>query len=206
MNTCKEHLGHCQTEGDVCLQCIVTGDESWAHFFQPETKRSSQEWQHPNSLKPKKFCAQLSLGRVMLHCSGTVRGRFWSITILGNHKHPSYCGLLVDHQKPEIWSKCQWLLTTGVLLLHDNARSRTAYAMVAEFRDLHFECLPHPPYSTDIAPSDFHLFGALNKELLEASSGLIKKFKRQCMPGCASNLIFFFKRDSGFSKVLEQMY
>jgi metal-sulfur cluster biosynthetic enzyme len=38
MNACKEHLGHCQTEGDVCLQCIVTGDESWAHYFHPETE------------------------------------------------------------------------------------------------------------------------------------------------------------------------
>ena len=161
MNACKEHMGHCQTEGGFCLQCIVTGDESWAHFFQPGTKRASQEWQHPNSPKPKKFCAQLSVGRVMLHCSGTVRGRFWSITLLGDHKHPSYCGLLVNHQKPEIWSKCQWLLTTGVLLLHDDAWSRMAFSMVAEIIDLHFECLLHSPYSTDLAPSDFHMFGTL---------------------------------------------
>lgn len=97
MNACKEHMEHCQTEGDVCLQCIVTGNESWAHFFQHETKRANQDWQHPNSPKPKKFCTQPSVGREMLHYSGTVRGRFWSITILGDHKHPSYCGLLVNH-------------------------------------------------------------------------------------------------------------
>ena len=29
MNACKELLGYCQTERDACLQCIVTGDESW---------------------------------------------------------------------------------------------------------------------------------------------------------------------------------
>jgi hypothetical protein len=56
-NACKEHLGRCQAEGDVCLQCVVTGDEIWADYFQPETKRVSQEWQHPSALKPKKFCA-----------------------------------------------------------------------------------------------------------------------------------------------------
>jgi hypothetical protein len=83
-------------------------------------------------------------------------------------------------------------VTTGVLLLHDDAWSHTAHATVAEIKDLHFQCLPLPLYSTDLAPSDFHVFGALKVELLEASLSLMKKFKRQCMTGCASNLSFFF--------------
>jgi predicted amidophosphoribosyltransferase len=36
---------------------------------------------------------------------------------------------------------------------------------------LHFECLPHPPYSPDLAPSDYHRFGPLK----EAMGG--KKFR-----------------------------
>jgi histone-lysine N-methyltransferase SETMAR len=28
-----------------------------------------------------------------------------------------------------------------------------------------FEVLPHPPYSPDLAPSDFHLFGPLKESL-----------------------------------------
>jgi hypothetical protein len=63
--------------------------------------------------------------------------------------------------------------------------------MVAKVKYLYFECLPHPPYSTDLAPSYFNVFGALKKELSEASSGLMKKFKKQCMTGCASNTRFF---------------
>jgi len=97
----------------------------------------------------------------------------------------------VNHQKPEIWSKCQWVLTTGILLLYDDAWSDMAHVMVAEIKDLHFECLSHPLYSTDLAPSDLHVFRALKEELLEASSGQMK-FKRQCMTGRASNLRFFF--------------
>ena len=42
---------------------------------------------------------------------------------------------------------------------HDNARPHTARTTVATITDLHFECLPHPPYSPDLAPSDFHMFG-----------------------------------------------
>jgi hypothetical protein len=44
MDACKELLGHYQTEGDAFLLCIVTVDESWAHYFQPEAKRASKEW------------------------------------------------------------------------------------------------------------------------------------------------------------------
>jgi histone-lysine N-methyltransferase SETMAR len=77
----------------------------------------------------------------------------------------SYCDLLVNHLKPAIRSKHRGLLTTGVLLLHDNAWPHTAHATVAKIKDLHFQCLPHPPYSPDLEPSDFHVFGALEGEL-----------------------------------------
>jgi len=30
---------------------------------------------------------------------------------------------------------------------------------------LSFECLPHPPYSPDLAPSDFHVFGPLKEAM-----------------------------------------
>ena len=36
---------------------------------------------------------------------------------------------------------------------------------VATITDLHFECLPHPPYSPDLAPSDLHMFGPLKEAM-----------------------------------------
>jgi hypothetical protein len=33
-------------------------------------------------------------------------------------------------------------------------------------RDLHYELLEHPPYSPDLAPSDFYLIQKLNSSLL----------------------------------------
>ena len=48
---------------------------------------------------------------------------------------------------------------------HDNARPHTACTTVAANTDLHFECLPHPPYSPDLAPSDFHMFGPLKEAM-----------------------------------------
>jgi histone-lysine N-methyltransferase SETMAR len=41
----------------------------------------------------------------------------------------------------------------------------TAHSTVATIRDLSFECLPHPPYSPDLAPNDFHVFGLLKEAM-----------------------------------------
>jgi hypothetical protein len=57
-------------EGDNFLLNIVTGDESWFHHFDPETKRHNMEWHHLTSPKKKKTKTVPSAGKVM----GTV---FW---------------------------------------------------------------------------------------------------------------------------------
>jgi len=50
-------------------------------------------------------------------------------------------------------------------LQHDNAWPHTACSTVATIQDLSFECLPHSPYSPDLAPSDFHVFGPLKEAM-----------------------------------------
>jgi histone-lysine N-methyltransferase SETMAR len=55
------------------------------------------------------------------------------------------------------------LLSSGVLLQHDNARPHTARATAKKITDLRLECIPHPAYSPDLAPSDYHVFGPLRK-------------------------------------------
>ena len=77
----------------------------------------------------------------------------------------TYADLLKNHLRPAINSKRRGLLSAGVLLQHDNARPHTARSTVATIQDLSFECLPHPPYSPDLAPSDFHAFGPLKEAM-----------------------------------------
>ncbi|GFS63547.1 histone-lysine N-methyltransferase SETMAR [Trichonephila clavipes] len=43
---------------------------------------------------------------------------------------------------------------------------------------LRWERQPHPPYSLDLAPSDFHLFPALKKNLLGRRFGGNTEFKK----------------------------
>jgi histone-lysine N-methyltransferase SETMAR len=53
----------------------------------------------------------------------------------------------------------------GLLLHHDNARPHTARATQERIQELQWELHEHPPYSLDLAPGDFHLFGLLKNHL-----------------------------------------
>jgi len=77
----------------------------------------------------------------------------------------TYVYLLKKHLRPAIKSKRRGLLSTGVLLQHDNARPHTARSTVDTIQDLSFECLPHPPYSPNLTSSDFHVFGPFKEAI-----------------------------------------
>jgi len=117
VDACEELLRRFEREGDGFLARIITGDKTWIHFHQPETKRASKEWCHSSSPKRKKFRTEPSAGKVMLtlfwdkkgaileHC--TPRGT--TVT------SASYSDLLKNHLWPAIKSKRRGLLSSGVL-------------------------------------------------------------------------------------------
>jgi len=49
--------------------------------------------------------------------------------------------------------------------LHDNSPAHQALATQKKLAYLGFQCLYHPPYYLDLAPSDYHLFLGLKKQL-----------------------------------------
>jgi len=50
-------------------------------------------------------------------------------------------------------------------LLHDNARPHSARVKIDALDTLKYEVLSHPPYSPDLAPSDFHFIPHLKTDL-----------------------------------------
>jgi len=56
-------------------------------------------------------------------------------------------------------------VTKGVLFLHDNALAHRALPTQKKLTYLGFQCLDHPPYSPDLALSNYHLFPGLKKQL-----------------------------------------
>jgi len=105
-----------------------------------------------------------------------------------------YADLLKNHLHPAIKSKRHGLLSTGVLLQHDNAWPHTAHSPIATIQDLSFECLPHPPYSLDLAPSDFHVFGPLKEAMGGKSFRSDKEVKQMVHKWLPSQPKDFFSR------------
>jgi hypothetical protein len=64
-----------------------------------------------------------------------------------------------------------------MFLQHDNARPHTSAATSAAVDSSRFVVVPHPPYSPDLASSDFWLFRALKKHLKGYCLHVMKKVK-----------------------------
>ena len=64
-----------------------------------------------------------------------------------------------------IKSKRPGMLADGIILLHDNARPHTANLVRDKLQRFGWKTLQHPPYSPDLSPCDFHIFGDLKKDI-----------------------------------------
>ena len=76
-----------------------------------------------------------------------------------------YYANVIKQLRVAIKEKRRGKLAAGVLLLHDNApvhKSRVAQAAIHECK---FDQLNYPPYSPDLAPSDYYLFQNLKSHL-----------------------------------------
>ena len=62
-------------------------------------------------------------------------------------------------------------LTRGALLLRTNASADTSQVAMTAATECGFEILPYPPYSLDMAISDFYLFPKLKFHLCGTQYG-----------------------------------
>ena len=160
---CSE-LIECHRSDKTFLSRIVTGDETWVHHYEPQLKRSSMEWRHPTSPRAKKFKSQRSAGKIM----ATV---FWDIegVILVDFmpkgttiNSDAYINTL-RKLKAKLRRVRSHLDMSKVLLQHDNAKPHTSLKTREVIASFGWTTVTHPPYSPDLAPSDYHLFGPLKE-------------------------------------------
>lgn len=81
-----------------------------------------------------------------------------------------------------------------VILLHDNARPHVARVVKTYLETLKWEVLPHPPYSPDVAPSDYHLFRSMAHDLAEQHFRSYEDVKKWIDSWIASKDEQFFRR------------
>ena len=67
----------------------------------------------------------------------------------------AYCATLLRLRK-DIQNRRRGKHSRGIVLIHDNARPHTPRQTQTLLRDeFHWDIFDHPPYSPDLAPSDF---------------------------------------------------
>jgi transposase len=101
-----------------------------------------------------------------------------------------------------IKKKRQGKLHGRVLFHHDNAPTHSSRLVRAKLRDLRWELLSHPPYSPDLAPSDFFLFPNLKKH-----SSSIEEVKKATTTWVHSNDAQFYREGlEGWRHRLQKCY
>ena len=151
---------------DDFLLCVVTVDETWVHYYEPENIAQSRQWVGSGSPRPKKFKTQPSAGKVM----ATVFWESKGVIMLDflpkrNTITGVYYANLLDQLRTAIHEKRQGKLSKGVLLQQDNKRVHTCKVAMDAVEQNGYELIPHPAYSPELAPSDFFLFPNLKKDI-----------------------------------------
>ena len=139
------------------LSKIITGDETWVYGYDPETKFQSSQWKSPGSPRPKKARQSRSQVKVMLivffDISGVVHHEYIPKgQTVNQHVYKEVLIHLQDAircKRPELWSSVDYYLH------HDNAPAHLALKVHNYLAKNRVFTLLQPPYSPDLAPSDF---------------------------------------------------
>ena len=142
---------------------VITGDESWFRLCYDRSgvwARSAEE--APPRVRPK-IDTQKVLVSVFWGINGLVLldalppGQRFNTQYMSDVILPKL-DQTVRLQRPAMGLR-------GMKLHFDNARPHTSMTTLAKIDELRTTKLPHPPYSPDLAPSDFYLFGYLKAQL-----------------------------------------
>lgn len=173
---------------------IVTGDEKWVHCDNPKRKKSRCRLGEPSTstAKPNIHGSKVMLciwwdqkGVVyyeLLKSGQTINGEQYRQQLMDlsralKEKRPKYAK---RHDK--------------VIFQHDNARPHVAKPVKETLEALNWDVLPHPLYSPDIAPSDYHLFRSMQNHLSEQRFRSYEDIKQWIDQFIASKDEEFFRR------------
>lgn len=163
---CEEFLELCRDDQEAVIQSIVTGDETMILYYDPTSKRDSMEWHRKGEPAPKKAKVNQSVKKLMAtifwDCEGILLIDFKERNTVVN---AAYYSDLLRQLRQKIIEKRRGKITRGVRLLHDNSPVHTAAISKSTVKECGFIEINHPPYSPDLAPSDYFLFSKLKSDL-----------------------------------------
>lgn len=144
---------------------LITCDESWVYYDNPARKTVWRKSGEEPAMTPRRNLH----GRKKMLCVFWTRDGPLHWELLPNNTSITsevYCKQLEQLNLAIKVRKAQGLFKGRPLLQQDNARPHVSEMTRNYIRhELGWELLPHPPYSPDIAPSDYHLFLSLKNFL-----------------------------------------
>lgn len=146
---------------------IVTGDEKWIYFDNPKRKKSWVDPGQPSTSQPKR---NIHGQKVMLCIWWDQQGVVYYELLKPNETVTAdVYKRQINHLSAELLRKRPAIASNRrkVILLHDNARPHVAQSVKNTLLQLEWEVLPHPAYSPDTAPSDYHLFRSMQHDLAD---------------------------------------
>ena len=176
------------------LHRIVTGDEKWIHYDNPKRPKA---WVRPGEAGPSKPKQNIHGSKVMLCIWWDQKGVVYyellkpSETITGDRYRQQLIELnRALKQKRPVYAERH----DKLIFQHDNARPHVAKPVKETLELLNWEVLPHPPYSPDIAPSDYHLFRSMQSALSGERFSSYEEIKKWVDEWIASKEPDFFYR------------
>lgn len=149
--------------GDRWLDRLITGDEKWVLY---DNHHRRAQWVGEGETPQDVPKPDLHPKKVMLSVWWGVDGPiYWELlpegeTITGEGYVKQLRNLKKEVDRSALKDK-------KVYYQHDNARPHVAKPVKQELEKYGWMILPHPPYSPDVAPSDYWLFSDLTHALRE---------------------------------------
>ena len=171
-----------RNEIEPLLKRMITGDEKWITYDNNVRKRS---WSKPGEASQTVAKPVLTPRKVMLSVWWDWKGIVhYELLEPGQTINSTlYCQQLmrlkqaIKKKRPELTNR------KGVVFRH-NARPHISLVTRQKLRELGWEVLMHPPYSPDIALSNYHLFWSVKNSL----NGIKLALKEVC----ESHFVQFF--------------
>lgn len=143
------------------IKRIVTCDEKWIFFRNPNT---NNQWLDPSTL-PKPVVKHGRFEHKVMLCvwwnfEGVIH---FELVPDGRAINAEFYSQQLDRMYKALAQKCPALVNRRrALLQQDNAPAHTANTTRQKIQELEgIELMPHPAYSPDLAPSDYHMFNSM---------------------------------------------
>lgn len=146
------------------LKRMITGDEKWVMYNNIKRRRS---WCGPTE-SPQSVAKPDCHSKKVLLCiwwdwKGVI---YYDLLPSGQTINATrYCAQLEELKEAVLRKRPELRYRRNVVFHVDNARPHVALATKQKLKNFGWEVMQHPPYSPDIAPSDYHLFRSLQNHL-----------------------------------------